>query len=46
MNIPRDKFMLCLGGFILVALGLAGWGVVLASQLESRALIFHAPQPR
>lgn len=34
MNIPRDKFMLCLGGFLLVALCLAGWGVVLASHLE------------
>lgn len=39
MNVPQDKFMLCLGGFLLVAVCLAGYGVVLASRMEMNSPI-------
>ena len=41
---PSDKYMLCLGGFLLVALCLAGWGVVLASQLKLREPLIKLSQ--
>jgi len=34
VNVSQDKFILCLGGFLLVAVCLAGYGVVLASQMN------------
>ena len=40
----NDKYMLCLGGFLLVALCLAGWGIVLASQLETREPLIKLSQ--
>jgi len=39
VNVPRDKFMLCLGGFLLVAVCLASYGIVLASRMEMNSPI-------
>lgn len=39
VNVPRDKFMICLGGFLLVAICLAGWGVVVASRMEINVIV-------
>lgn len=40
VNVPRDKLVLCLGGILLVAVCLAGYGIVLASQMN-----FNKPLP-